>query len=220
MLYRSGMPDVQPRYSIAELADLAGVTPRTVRFYLAQGLLPSPGATGPGVKYGEGHLDRLRLIRRLQRQHLPLAEIRNQLEGLDPRRISMLADAELTPDSVAGVVSPQDTAIDYIRRVLSPVPAASPTAAPAATPGLLKRLAVSERRPPYALSSAPAAPIPTAPPPARSEAPDVIERSQWERISLAADIELHVRRPLPRTTSRKVDRLVTIARELFEEDPA
>ncbi|MFP5342808.1 MAG: MerR family DNA-binding transcriptional regulator, partial [Candidatus Limnocylindria bacterium] len=28
-----------PRYSLTELADLAGVTPRTVRYYINQGLL-------------------------------------------------------------------------------------------------------------------------------------------------------------------------------------
>ena len=33
------MPEDE-RYSLTELADLAGVTPRTVRYYLAQGLLP------------------------------------------------------------------------------------------------------------------------------------------------------------------------------------
>ena len=32
------------RYTLTDLADLAGVTPRTVRYYLAQGLLPTVGA--------------------------------------------------------------------------------------------------------------------------------------------------------------------------------
>jgi hypothetical protein len=52
------------RYTLTELADLAGVTPRTVRYYLAQGLLPSVGTAGPGAKYGDAQLARLRLIRR------------------------------------------------------------------------------------------------------------------------------------------------------------
>ena len=77
----SPVPD-DDRYSLTELADLAGVTPRTVRYYLAQGLLPAVGQSGPGSKYGEGHLARLRLIRRLQAEHLPLAEIRRRLAGL------------------------------------------------------------------------------------------------------------------------------------------
>ena len=47
------MPD-DDRYSLTELADLAGVTPRTVRYYLAQGLLPAVGQSGPGSKYDAG----------------------------------------------------------------------------------------------------------------------------------------------------------------------
>jgi hypothetical protein len=43
-------------------------------------------------------------------------------------------------------------------------------------------------------------------------------RAQWERITLAPDIELHVRRPLPRTLTKRVDRLIAIARDLFEEE--
>ena len=41
------MPDDE-RYSLTELADLAGVTPRTVRYYLAQGLLPAVGPDRAG----------------------------------------------------------------------------------------------------------------------------------------------------------------------------
>ena len=48
-----GMSDPS-RHSLTELADLAGVTPRTVRYYLAQGLLPAVGQTGPGSKYDAG----------------------------------------------------------------------------------------------------------------------------------------------------------------------
>src|ERR671913_1542688 len=80
MVYRSVMPD--DPYTLIDLARLADVTPRTVRYYVAQGLLPSPEAAGPATRYGEAHLARLRLIKRLQRDHLPLAEIRLRLERL------------------------------------------------------------------------------------------------------------------------------------------
>jgi hypothetical protein len=51
-------------------------------------------------------------------------------------------------------------------------------------------------------------------PPAR------LDRSQWDRIALAPDIELHVRRPLSRLVNKRVDRLVAAARQLLEEDPS
>ena len=76
------------RYSLTELANLAGVSVRTVRYYQSQGLLSSSGTSGPGAKYGEAHLARLRLIRRLQREHLPLAEIRRQLDEIDDATIA------------------------------------------------------------------------------------------------------------------------------------
>jgi DNA-binding transcriptional MerR regulator len=199
-----------PRYSLTELAGLAGVTPRTVRYYVSQGLLPSPGAVGPGAKYDDGHLDRLRLIRRLQREHLPLAEIRGRLANLDDATIASLAEA---PPALA-----EDSALDYIRRVLAPkqalAAAPQPAAAPPARAMLAREFAGAPPAfaPPRHLLRSMPAPEPATPPP--------LERAQWERITLAPDIELHVRRPLQRPLSKKVDRLVSVARELLEEDPS
>jgi hypothetical protein len=44
------------------------------------------------------------------------------------------------------------------------------------------------------------------------------ERSQWDRIALTNDIELHVRRPLSRLDHRRVERLITIARPVLGEE--
>ena len=198
-------PAQTPRYSLAELADLAGVTPRTVRYYVSQGLLPSPGASGPGAKYDDGHLDRLRLIRKLQREHLPLAEIRQRLAGLDDVTITALADEAIPATAIDG-----DSALDYIRRVLGP-PQAQPAAPRLAPPGsLLRRIPTPAAATTSAPSLAPPAPTPEP----------RIERAQWERIGFGPDIELHIRRPLPRPLAKRVDRLVSIARDLLEEDPS
>src|SRR5512134_50252 len=96
------MPD-EP-YTLSDLASLADVTPRTIRYYVAQGLLPSPDAAGPATRYGEGHLVRLRLIRRLQRDHLPLSEIRARLEHMGEDEIELLlneAQAQPSPPAPA-----------------------------------------------------------------------------------------------------------------------
>jgi DNA-binding transcriptional MerR regulator len=68
--------------TIEDLAERAGVSVRTVRFYISQGLLAGPGTRGRAAAYGDEHLARLRLIRRLVEQHLPLAEQLLRLEGL------------------------------------------------------------------------------------------------------------------------------------------
>ncbi len=179
-------PDTEPRYSLTELADLASVTPRTIRYYITQGLLRGPATSGPGAKYDDVDLARLRLIKRLQAEHQPLAEIRTQLEALGDDAILQIHDQTPAP--------PPDSALDYIRRVTG-----RPRAAEAPAP-------------------LPAAALSMAPP---AQAPDVrLERSQWERIDLAPDVELHIRRPLARATAKRVDRLIAIARDLLEEDPS
>jgi DNA-binding transcriptional MerR regulator len=168
-------------------------------------LLPSPGASGPGAKYDDKHLGRLRLVRKLQREHLPLAEIRQRLAGLDDAAIATLAEEP------AAIVDPQDSALDYIRRVLGPPPASLMR-----WPGIGQRPGVLY---PLATEATAEVPIPNTlsvePAPGRN-----FERSQWERIPLAPDIELHVRRPLPRPLAKQVDRLVSIARDLLQEDPS
>lgn len=68
-------------YGIAELAELGGVTRRTVRYYVQRGLLPTPLGTGRGPHYTPTHLERLIHIRTLQEAGVPLAEIAAQLDG-------------------------------------------------------------------------------------------------------------------------------------------
>jgi DNA-binding transcriptional MerR regulator len=198
--------DIRPSdtYSLTDLARLADVTPRTIRYYISQGLLAAPTGSGQAARYGEGHLARLRLIRRLQKEHLPLAEIRSRLGRLSDNELDALLADE---DSINAPPPPTDSATDYIRRVLGGAPTATPPPAPA----MLARASVhlaSEVAPSLAASATP--PTPTA-----DAEPD---RSTWERVALTPDVELHLRRPLDRQTNKRVDRLIRIARELLEED--
>ncbi|MEU0069852.1 MerR family transcriptional regulator [Streptomyces sp. NPDC006332] len=68
-------------WSIGELAERAGVTVKTVRFYSDRGLLPEASRSGGGHRrYGPEALERLRLIRSLRALDLPLPEVRRVLE--------------------------------------------------------------------------------------------------------------------------------------------
>jgi DNA-binding transcriptional MerR regulator len=196
---------IENEYTLQDLADLTGVTARTIRFYVAQGLLPSPGRVGPGATYGPGHLARLKLIRQLQREHLPLAEIRSRLESLDDAAVVAIVEAPSTPPTPG-------SAADYIRGVLakarvSDMPAAYSVPAPA-------RLMA----PP--MPAAPEMPAPRAAPSLPPPETQPADRSQWDRVVLVPDVELHVRRPLTRHLNKRVERLIAIARELLEEDPS
>jgi predicted transcriptional regulator len=44
------------------------------------------------------------------------------------------------------------------------------------------------------------------------------DRSQWERVVLHPDVELHIRTPLTRHHNKRVERLIALARQLFEEE--
>lgn len=71
-------------WSIGELAERAGATVKTVRFYSDQGLLPEAARSGGGHRrYGPQALERLRMIRSLRSLDLPLPEIRRILEDED-----------------------------------------------------------------------------------------------------------------------------------------
>lgn len=64
------------RYSIEELADLGGVSRRTVRYYVQEGLIPTPTGVGRGRHYDQTHLDRLLEVKALQASGRSLDEIR------------------------------------------------------------------------------------------------------------------------------------------------
>jgi DNA-binding transcriptional MerR regulator len=71
----------EERYGIDELASLGGVSRRTVRFYVQQGLLQAPLGVGRGKHYGPEHLARLRSVKALQVQGLSLDEVRRKVAG-------------------------------------------------------------------------------------------------------------------------------------------
>jgi len=73
--------DEQREYSISELADEAGVSTRTVRYYVSEGLLPPPVGAGSNSRYTDVHRQQLEIIGRLKAQYLPLKEIRRRLIG-------------------------------------------------------------------------------------------------------------------------------------------
>lgn len=62
-------------FSLAELAEKAGVPARTIRYYISLKLLGGPVQSGRGARYTAEHLKRLGEIGQLRTQGLSLAEI-------------------------------------------------------------------------------------------------------------------------------------------------
>ncbi|MFJ2775865.1 MerR family transcriptional regulator [Kitasatospora sp. NPDC087315] len=62
---RAAADDGQREYRVEELAEAAGITARTLRFYRERKLLPPPRREGRIAWYGDAHLARLRVIAEL-----------------------------------------------------------------------------------------------------------------------------------------------------------
>jgi Ca-activated chloride channel family protein len=175
------MEESENHYSIEELAELVDLPIRTIRYYISEGLLPGPGARGKAAVYGEEHLLRLRLIRLLSRQYVPLVEMRNRLLPLSLDEIRALLTEEeahvtrleqAAPSPREGYVA---TLLRKARTERQEPP--SPPLPYAPAPGQAGRKKVAEA-PPAPLASTPM-PVPAA--------------GQWQRWELAPGVELHVR---------------------------
>jgi DNA-binding transcriptional MerR regulator len=230
------------RLTIGDLAEAAGVTPRTIRYYTAEGLLPPPDTRGRYAVYGEEHLLRLRLIARLKDAYLPLGEIKARMTHLNGVQIAqLLAEYEQAP-------APAGSAADYLAQVLAssltPPAVAQPIRRQPSEAKSLDTRMLAEARQDYTAAEAhgedpaaarsPALPLGfAAPAPQLAHAPGrpkrlvseqrVAQRGMlaapeetWQRLALAPGVELHVREPLSRELRERVTRLIEQARDLFD----
>jgi len=236
-------------YTIGQLAELAGVTPRTIRYYTAEGLLPRPDARGQYALYGAEHLLRLQLIGQLKETYLPLGEIKARIEHLDIKQIRALLDEQRDSPT------PPTSAADYLAQVRArqQAPQSSRHLAERAESYAAVEKPTLSLRPPA--TPAPSAPAPAAPAygfaapiaaPAESRRAEEAEASppqigllrklmpqrradaaaakqdsppaeqRWRHIELAPGVELHIREPAEPALHERIDRLIALARSLFE----
>ncbi len=93
---------------LQDLAERAGVSARTVRYYVQRGLLPAPAFRGKDTSYGEEHLLRLSAIKLLQDRFLPLDAIQAELSSRDVAGLRVLLSH---PDGELGVAPVQATSV-------------------------------------------------------------------------------------------------------------
>lgn len=109
-----GDPD-SPRFGLDELGRKSGLPPRTIRYYISEGLVPAPVRRGPASYYREDHLNRLLLIRKFQAEGLPLDLIRRRLSRLGVRDAQ--EEAEREPAASSSANGSGNAALDYIRKL-------------------------------------------------------------------------------------------------------
>jgi DNA-binding transcriptional MerR regulator len=118
---------VAPTWRIDELAQTAGVTVDTIRYYAREQLLPPPARSGRHKLYGPEHLERLTRIRDLQAQRFSLAAIRAVLDADRPgleRLFAADVERQYTLEELVAESGAAPEIIDGLRAVgLLPDPA-------------------------------------------------------------------------------------------------
>lgn len=76
--------------TLDEIADTTGVSPRTIRYYQSEGVLPRPHRSGRDARYTAEHVERLQLVAELQARGLKLGAIKNLVSR--DRRNQSVAD--------------------------------------------------------------------------------------------------------------------------------
>ena len=195
--------------TLEDLAVQSGLTLRTLRYYMQEGLLPGPDTRGKYARYSQQHLDRLELIRRMKELRLPLQEIRQLIDNMTPEEMSRL---RLYQDEIARklnlnqyamndtreIKQKPSSALDYIHSIQDGREnlrkyQADKDAMPAANairPMMLKQIE------------------PTAPQPPTGQ-------ETWRRIQLADGIELNVRESDDQHEQHQLEQLIQSVRKLI-----
>jgi DNA-binding transcriptional MerR regulator len=85
-------------YAIGDLAELAGVSRRTIRYYVQEGLVPAPLGLGRGSHYGPAHLEQLLKVKAMQEAGRTLDEIKRALSGRGGANSLHAAESGQLPD--------------------------------------------------------------------------------------------------------------------------
>lgn len=198
---------LQIEFLIHELAEKSGVSVRTIRYYIQEGLLPAPDNKGRYATFNEDYLLRLELIRRLKDAFLPLKEIKEKIAGLDMDGVRDLL-AHLGTVQDARPEMPDETLFDgsfSLMQMNTPKPLdQSPPEddALAYLDRVMQSQSIAENRPRLRPRPSPPAP-PTAP------------AESWQRVELCPGVELHFRTALDPFLQRRIQQLIDYARHIF-----
>lgn len=104
---------------------------RTIRYYMAEGLIQTPGEKqGTASLFGYLNLLQLLTVKKLQAEHLPIRKIRELVAGKSEQELEML----LGVGSVAAKKTRESDAKRYLESLLAPESAPPPMLADAAPP--------------------------------------------------------------------------------------
>jgi len=117
--------------TLTELAEQTGESARTLRFYVMQGLLRGPDASGPRARYPFEYVARVRWIRERQSEGLSLGRIARDLQALDAAGLPLPTSSHDGPVEAPPRASSASSAVDYLRHAGLLPKHGPPAAAPA-----------------------------------------------------------------------------------------
>lgn len=200
--------------TIEDLAKRSGVSLRTLRYYIQEGLLPGPDTQGKYARYSQAHLDQLELILRLKRLRLPLNEIRHLLENMtldeirQVRQFQNILNRNLpglgadTPGEL-NVSDSNSSALDYIRSLqIGQSSLRSITNSPSEYPQVQRgnQFSPAHISKKEQLSNGSA------------------ELQSWSRLVVREGVELHIRTKEVAKMKNEIDQLIQFARKIFRDD--
>jgi DNA-binding transcriptional MerR regulator len=182
-------------FLIHELAEKAGVTVRTIRYYTIEGLLPPPISHGKFAYYTKDHLHRLELIRQLKDAYLPLREIRQTMSSMSDAEVQQrlpgsppdLTESGLKETAAPAVPQGGTKALDYISQLME-------------RQSSLRKVDVQP-------------PLIREPQPLYASPP--VEET-WRRIELAPGVELHIRQPIQALPVQTIQQITAALRSLLQ----
>lgn len=179
--------------SLSDLAEISGIESRTIRSWVAQGLLPAPLTRGPTARYPAGTAETLLAIRTMRDTlGMTLADIRRELLVASPEQIA--GYAERAASSPVAKSQKPSSALAYLE-TLRGRPVVKPEAVAAVKRGF-EALAENLGRD-------------------RGEPPRKARAEDWLRIPITPDAEFHVRGPLDAEQTARLERCADLIRNIL-----
>lgn len=89
----------EQRFTIDQLERMSGYPSRTIRYYIARGLLQPAYGRGPTATYDRDHLMRLQYIELLKQERMSLDDIREHLVEMEPADIEVAMRGQFSPSA-------------------------------------------------------------------------------------------------------------------------
>jgi DNA-binding transcriptional MerR regulator len=188
----------EEEFLINELAKKAGVSVRTIRYYMAQDLLQAPKTRGRYARFNKNHLDRLELIKNLKDLHMTLAEIKGLIETIGEQKILDQLEKDepsfLEPHLFTAELKMEKSgsaALDYLARISSS-----------------QKLFQAKES-----ARIPSPPRQTG----RRTAETSPSQQTWERVQLAPGVELNYLSSFDTENLARIQQLIEDSKKLFEQ---